>query len=1050
MGSWAVMHALSVGIFPYVLRLLQSPAADLRRVLVFIWTKILAFDLTCQVDLVKDKGQKYFLAFLNDKQVPADHRVIACFVLCAMCAGPYKPGQLAVLQAGMLRSCLVQLALPEDHGPDVPMLLRWLCLCVAACCDGCDAARAEALRGFVPGLDPTSPVHNRSGGCPGNGTPGQSSSSSSSAKAFPTALQQLLRSADPELRAAAVHALGKLFGGHGLVETWSKSQAPLRQPVAGGSQTPGGGGSATEAGGPAAPTQGVVSVAYAGQDRQALPLGVRAGTVVLAAEYTGGGGGAGDSAAAVLPGSRLISIDGQSVGGLSLASVREIAEEAAPTTLQFDGSSEADEWAAKEMAVAWIMIHSLYDADGAVRTELANGLAQFVAHHIDALLEALSGNDDAEQAGEPASAETTALRHIWSCVLTLRADPLPSVAERAGLIWVYVTAYRPPTHNLKASSSTPSLKAAARTTRGTTDDQAGGAVSAVDKPADKSAATLGSSSKGGMTRSKGGLLGDVGAIQRSQSMMLNSATAPGSPAPALSSLAEESGGESSPVPSPAQPSPAAQPAPVLAPPVKKELADTRWLGKFTSTLYDDNCKHFMKPLMKENVREPDPALLQAKRWRWERSMAKHHAQQQRSTGVRGGVAEQVKAISSFDNQLPSLNNESSGASRLMFHPTQPYLLVADEEHTLSVWDYTKGRKVTTLDNGNPLPSRITTMNVANEQHGPLLMIGSDDGAVRVWRGTFDEESGGSSKQEQPELLTAWTALSGLVPGAAGPGLVTNWRQSDGLLLASGDVGVIRVWDVEHERQRQDIATDASITCLCGLPTVPAVVCAGRTDGGITMYDIRVGENGKAVVALKDHSEWVVDLFSPSETQANQKECTLISGSGAGDVKLWDVRMSSSNGGHGNEAGGGVPSAAACIKTIQTSSTDMSALAVHGCVRLYASNQTHGWCISPCLFCCCFCMTSWRCVRLCRLRCRRGGLFGAGSCQQQLQVYQWSEERELATIRYHGGFLRQRIGPVTCLAFHPTELLLAAGATGAPPSSLTFTLSLSAARISHTG
>ena len=99
MGSWAVMHALSVGIFPYVLRLLQSPAADLRRVLVFIWTKILAFDLTCQVDLVKDKGQKYFLAFLNDKQVPADHRVIACFVLCAMCAGPYKPGQLAVREA---------------------------------------------------------------------------------------------------------------------------------------------------------------------------------------------------------------------------------------------------------------------------------------------------------------------------------------------------------------------------------------------------------------------------------------------------------------------------------------------------------------------------------------------------------------------------------------------------------------------------------------------------------------------------------------------------------------------------------------------------------------------------------------------------------------------------------------------------------------------------------------------------------------------------------------------------------------------------------------
>eukprot|EP01045_Picozoa_sp_COSAG04_P052780 COSAG04_NODE_22676_length_351_cov_0.611111_1_plen_52_part_10 len=41
---------------------------------------------------------------------------------------------------------------------------------------------------------------------------------------------------------------------------------------------------------------------------------------------------------------------------------------------------------------------------------------------------------------------------------------------------------------------------------------------------------------------------------------------------------------------------------------------------------------------------------------------------------------------------------------------------------------------------------------------------------------------------------------------------------------------------------------------------------------------------------------------------------------------------------------------------------------------------------------------------------RGALFAAGSCRQQLQVHQWEpRQRRLATIRYHGGFLRQRIG-----------------------------------------
>ena len=37
-------QALSVGIFPYVLKLLQSSAREIRPLLVFIWAKILAVD----------------------------------------------------------------------------------------------------------------------------------------------------------------------------------------------------------------------------------------------------------------------------------------------------------------------------------------------------------------------------------------------------------------------------------------------------------------------------------------------------------------------------------------------------------------------------------------------------------------------------------------------------------------------------------------------------------------------------------------------------------------------------------------------------------------------------------------------------------------------------------------------------------------------------------------------------------------------------------------------------------------------------------------------
>ena len=43
-----------MGIFPYVLKLLQSPAVELRKILVFIWAKILALDKVSKLNF-KDK-----------------------------------------------------------------------------------------------------------------------------------------------------------------------------------------------------------------------------------------------------------------------------------------------------------------------------------------------------------------------------------------------------------------------------------------------------------------------------------------------------------------------------------------------------------------------------------------------------------------------------------------------------------------------------------------------------------------------------------------------------------------------------------------------------------------------------------------------------------------------------------------------------------------------------------------------------------------------------------------------------------------------------------
>ncbi|KAF8397161.1 hypothetical protein HHK36_016068 [Tetracentron sinense] len=101
MGPWAVDLALSVGIFPYVLKLLQTTAMELRQILVFIWTKILALDKSCQVDLVKDGGHIYFIRFLDSTDAYPEQRAMAAFVLAVIVDGN-RWGQEACIKADLI------------------------------------------------------------------------------------------------------------------------------------------------------------------------------------------------------------------------------------------------------------------------------------------------------------------------------------------------------------------------------------------------------------------------------------------------------------------------------------------------------------------------------------------------------------------------------------------------------------------------------------------------------------------------------------------------------------------------------------------------------------------------------------------------------------------------------------------------------------------------------------------------------------------------------------------------------------------------------------
>ncbi|KAF7236887.1 Regulatory-associated protein of mTOR, partial [Varanus komodoensis] len=228
LGPWAVSLALSVGIFPYVLKLLQSSARELRPLLVFIWAKILAVDSSCQADLVKDNGHKYFLSVLADPYMPrtekkenggqeesyydepdhlsstsmeetihygdhaellvvtcepscyphalvldffkAEHRTMTAFIL-AVIVNNYNTGQEACLQGNLISICLEQLNDPH------PLLRQWVAICLGRIWQNFDSARWCGVRDSA---------HEK--------------------------LYSLLSDAIPEVRCAAVFALGTFVG----------------------------------------------------------------------------------------------------------------------------------------------------------------------------------------------------------------------------------------------------------------------------------------------------------------------------------------------------------------------------------------------------------------------------------------------------------------------------------------------------------------------------------------------------------------------------------------------------------------------------------------------------------------------------------------------------------------------------------------------------------------------------------------------------------------------------------------------------------------------
>lgn len=177
LGPWAVHLALTIGIFPYVAKLLQSPSNDLRPVLIYIWARILAFDQGCQVDLYRDPtGSSYFAPLLKadvvlDIKNENEHKAMCAFILSMACRD-YPPGQQQCFVIGLLHLA-IDCTKCEDY-----LLRAWGTLAMALLWDGFDEAKAVAIQRLK----------------------------------VDTLLESLIFDDSAEVRAASFYALGTLYG----------------------------------------------------------------------------------------------------------------------------------------------------------------------------------------------------------------------------------------------------------------------------------------------------------------------------------------------------------------------------------------------------------------------------------------------------------------------------------------------------------------------------------------------------------------------------------------------------------------------------------------------------------------------------------------------------------------------------------------------------------------------------------------------------------------------------------------------------------------------
>ena len=372
-------------------------------------------------------------------------------------------------------------------------------------------------------------------------------------------------------------------------------------------------------------------------------------------------------------------------------------------------------------------------------------------------------------------------------------------------------------------------------------------------------------------------------------------------------------------------------------------------------------------------------------------------------------------------QVYSIETGSDEVTSVCFHPYHPVVCLADSRGMIKVLNYLDSTMANSFhvatggnDSARSLPSHVTFLRQLNELDGPMLLCGSSDGSVRIWRN--------HTLRDTQTMATALQAATIHLPPAHGHATAFEWSPQRSLLFAAGGSHpeMMYCWDLNYEMCSNMIsmAIPGSLSpphverILLG-QTDPNLVLVSCNDSIVRLFDLRASGTGKSpVMTVQPYKQPSTGLaFEP-----NHKPGLLISVSEKGEMKFFDLRMTSSPVGGGLSSPlpspGHTPGLSNSPNLVHTlaahSNGGVTSLVAHPHAPLLATATVN---------------------RLVKVWTDQGDTVS----QHQHQRALWSSEflpshviSQVGAIRAQPAHAQARLGPVTCMAFHPYQPLLVAG------------------------